>query len=65
MVQPLEPPYVTNEFNNPTRNKSTNHALTPEKTTERDVVHPSGEAKTTGTPITSKNERAIKEKSAS
>ena len=65
MVQPFLPPYVTNEFNRPTTNNNTNQALTPEKTKERDVVQPSGEAKITGTPITRMKERAIKLKRAS
>jgi hypothetical protein len=64
MVQPFFSPYVTNEFKSPTTTKSTNQALIPENTNERDVVQPSGEAKTTGTPITRKKERRIKQKSA-
>ncbi len=59
------PPYVTNEFNNPTTNNSTNQAPTPDNTNLRTGIHPSGEAKTTGTPITRINERAMKAKSAS
>jgi len=64
MVQPLDSPYVTKEFKSPTTHKSTNHALTPEKTSERDDVQPTGWAKITGTPITKRNDTATKQKSA-
>jgi hypothetical protein len=61
----INPPYATNEFRSPTRKTSRIHVLTPEKTKPFDVVQPSGDAKITGTPTIIRNERAIRQKTAS
>jgi hypothetical protein len=47
------------EFRIPTKNTSPIHKEAPEKTVFLLVDHPSGEASTTGTPITNKKEITI------
>jgi hypothetical protein len=53
-----------NEFKIPTKNTRPIHSDALEKTTFLFVDHPSGEASTTGTPITRTKEIAIKAKTA-
>jgi hypothetical protein len=54
--------YTTKEFRIPTAKTKKNHKPTPEKTLLLFCVQPSGAAKTTGTPTTSKNDKAINAK---
>jgi len=57
--------YATKELRIPTRNTRKIQAVAPEKTSCFDEVHPFGEAKITGTPITIRNESATSAKRAS
>jgi len=57
--------YATNELRSPTKKTRKIQRVTPEKTNPLDVVQPSGEAKTTGTPTTRIKERAMSKKIAS
>ena len=57
--------YEIKEFKIPTKNTKPIHREAPEKTVFLLVDHPSGEARTTGTPITNKKERTINAKTAS
>lgn len=57
--------YEIKEFKIPTKNTKPIHKEAPEKTAFLLVDHPSGEARTTGTPITNKKERTINAKTAS
>ena len=57
--------YTTNELSTPTTNTKRSHKPRPEKTVVLFSVQPFGEAKTTGTPTTNKNERAINAKTVS
>ena len=57
--------YEIKEFKIPTKNTKPIHREAPEKTAFLLVDHPSGEASTTGTPITNKKERTINAKTAS
>lgn len=57
--------YDTNEFNAPTTKTKRIQSVDPEKTTPFDVDHPSGEARSTGTPTTRASERPIKAKTVS
>jgi len=56
---------MTNEFNTPTAKTRKTHSATPEKIVPFELLQPSGEAKVTGTPTTSRKETAIKAKRAS
>ena len=57
--------YETNELSAPTRKTRKIHKVDPENTRPFDVAHPSGEARSTGTPITRANESPIKARSVS
>ena len=56
---------MTNEFKIPTKKTRKTHRAAPVKTTPFVLVQPSGDANTTGTAITIKNETAIRAKRAS
>ena len=56
-VYKIEVIYTTNELNTPTKNTSKTQSPRPENTVPLFCVQPSGEAKTTGTPITKRKER--------
>jgi hypothetical protein len=58
-IRDLSKNYEINEFKMPTRNTKPIHREAPEKTVFLLVDHPSGEASTTGTPITNKKETTI------
>ncbi len=51
--------YTTKEFNRPTKKTNRIHNPRPEKTVPLFSVHPSGEAKATGTPTTRRKDKAI------
>ena len=57
--------YDTNEFNAPTTKTKSIQSAEPENTSPFEVAHPSGEARSTGTPTTSANESPIKARSVS
>ena len=57
--------YTTNEFSIPTAKTSKNQTPKPENTVPLFSVQALGEAKTTGTPTTSKKETTIKANSVS
>ncbi len=61
-VRELRLIYTTKEFKIPTAKTRKNHKPTPEKTLPLFCVQPSGAAKTTGTLITSKKDKAINAK---
>jgi hypothetical protein len=52
--------YTTKEFNIPTKKTNRIHNPRPEKTVPLFSVHPSGEAKATGTPTTKRKDKAMK-----
>jgi len=54
--------YTTKEFKIPTAKTKRNHRPKPEKIVPLYSVQPSGEAKTTGTPITRRKDNVIKAK---
>ena len=49
--------YTTNELKTPTKSTRRTHKPKPEKTVPLFCVQPSGDAKTTGTPITKSRDR--------
>lgn len=51
--------YTTKEFNRPTKKTNRIHNPRPEKTVPLFSVHPSGDAKATGTPTTRRKDKAI------
>lgn len=55
---------MTKEFKIPTAKTKRTHKPNPENTVPLLVVHPSGDAKTTGTPTTNKNDNATRPKRA-
>ena len=57
--------YDTNEFNAPTTNTKSIQRADPENTSPLLWAHPSGEARSTGTPITRANESPMKARSVS
>jgi hypothetical protein len=57
--------YEIKEFKMPTRNTKPIHREAPEKTVFLLVDQPSGDASTTGTPITKRKERIINANTAS
>ena len=66
MVPPhIFPIHTTKEFKTPTAKTRKTHKLKPEKTVPLFPVHPSGEAKTTGTPTIKEKDTVIKAKRAS
>ena len=52
--------YTTKEFSIPTKKTNRIHNPSPEKTVLLFAVHPSGEAKATGTPTTKRKDKAMK-----
>jgi hypothetical protein len=56
--------YETKEFNMPTKKTNAIHKEAPEKIVFLLLDHPSGDASTTGTPITNKNDVTIKASTA-
>jgi len=56
--------YDIKELRTPTKNTNPTHNEAPENTTFLLLDQPSGEASTTGTPITKRNEIAIKANTA-
>jgi hypothetical protein len=64
-IRYLDRTYEIKEFKMPTRNTKPIHREAPEKTVFLLVDQPSGDAKTTGTPITRRKERAINANTAS
>ena len=54
--------YTTKEFSAPIKNTKNNQPVVPANTRFFDEDHPSGVAKTTGTPITRANERNTRAK---
>mgnify|MGYP006864986092 CR=1 FL=1 len=57
--------YETNEFNAPTTKTKRIQSAEPENTRPFEDAHPSGDARSTGTPITRANESPIKARSVS
>ena len=51
--------YTTKELRIPTKNTSKNQIPIPEKTVPLFSAHPSGVAKTTGTPTTNRNDTTM------
>jgi hypothetical protein len=64
-IRDLSRNYEIKEFKMPTRNTKPIHREAPEKTVFLLVDQPSGEASTTGTPITKRKERTINANTAS
>ena len=57
--------YETNEFNAPTTKTKRIQSAEPENTRPFEDAHPSGDARSTGTPITRANESPINARSVS
>ena len=57
--------YDTNELSTPTTNTKSIQSADPENTRPFDCAHPSGDARSTGTPTTRANETPIKARSVS
>jgi hypothetical protein len=64
-IRYLDRTYEIKEFKMPTRNTKPIHREAPENTVFLLVDQPSGDARTTGTPITSRKDRTINANTAS